>query len=298
MKLKYFLHLLVGIIFLSCENTPPEPTSAELWGQHLISTEAPEFATTVNADGTEVFFNRTTPDRSSMWLMRAVKGQDGQWSEPQQLPFTTGQYLDVDPFLSHDGNRLYFSSDRPATPADTFDILNTWYVDRTETGWSDPVLAPAPLNSDSTEIFISMTQSGDAFFVSERDGHRGIVVCRFENGAYQPAERVDLKLRGEPIYASNPSVASDGSFLIVAARDPEGTGSPDLFITRYRDGEWTELENLGPEVNSPWADFAPGLSKDDKILYFSSERPGIVPEQEEGVRPPGDIYWVRMTNDE
>ena len=58
---------------------------------------------------------------------------------------------------------------------------------------------------------------------------------------------------------------------------------------------WSEFQNLGPKVNSPlYADFAPGLSKDDKILYFGSERPGIVGEQEEGVRPPGDIYWVDL----
>lgn len=31
-----------------------------------------------------------------------------------------------------------------------------------------------------------------------------------------------------------------------------------------------------------------------KTLYFTSERPGIVPTQEEGVRPPGDIYQVNL----
>ena len=161
--------------------------------------------------------------------------------------------------------------------------------------WSEPILAAAPLNSDSTEIFISIADNGNAYFVSERE-ERGIVVSRWENGNYQIPENVILKLRGEPIYASNPAISSDEQFLIVTSRDPEGNGTSDLFVSFHQDNEWSELINLGPYVNSSFADFAPGLSKDNQTLYFSSERPGIVGAQEEGVRPPGDIYKVYLTS--
>ena len=44
-------------------------------------------------------------------------------------------------------------------------------------------------------------------------------------------------------------------------------------------------------VNSPFADFAPAFSPDGRYLFFTSERPGIVPAQASG-RPPGDIYQI------
>jgi hypothetical protein len=293
--MKKLVFFLFAALFFACNEKKPVPPTAKLFGEGIISSESPEFATTVNAQQDLVFFNRTTDDRSSMRILYS-KLVEGQWSEVDTLAFSTGLYRDVDPFLTANGKRLYFSSTRPVDSLSVAGTYNTWYVEQTGSGWSEPINPGYPLNSDSTEIFVSMTKRGNAYFVSERDGKRNIWVCKFENGQYQEGEKVELKLRDTPIYASNPCIASDESFLIVAARDPEGPGAPDLFISWNEDGNWSDLINLGEEVNSPYAEFAPGLSKDDQILFFSSERPGIVPAQEEGVRPPGDIYSIRLSS--
>lgn len=292
--MKNILLLLVVLAQFSCLEQKQAPSSAQVWLPNKVSTELPEFATSLSPKGNQVYFNRTTPDRSTIQIMKSMF-KAGEWTEPESLPFSTGKYRDVDPFVSPDGNRLYFSSTRPKDSGGQVGNWDTWYVERRKDGWTDPINAGAPLNSDSTEIFISIAKNGNAYFVTGRDGDRGIVVSRFENGSYQPVEKVRPTLRGENIYASNPSIASDERFLIAAIRDPEGNQTPDLFITWNEGGTWSEFQNLGSKVNAPlYADFAPGLSKDDQILYFASERPGIVGEQKEGVRPPGDIYWVDL----
>ncbi|MBQ4821366.1 PD40 domain-containing protein [Aquimarina sp. MMG016] len=291
MRINIFPVVLLFII--SCKEKSNAPIRAELWGKGKVSTEAPEFAITFNTDQTKAYFNRTSKDRSSMKIMYS-ENQDDVWSEAKTLPFSTGEYRDVDPFLTLDNKRLYFSSNRPLGNNNDKRVFNTWYVDKVKGKWSDPVNPGAPFNSDSTDIFVTISKSKNAYFVSERDGERGIVVSKFKNGEYQTVEKVVLKLNGKPIYASNPCISSDEKFLIVAARDPEGNGAPDLFVSWNQKGQWSELINLGSKVNSSYADFAPALSKDDKILFFTSERPGIVPEQEEGIRPPGDIHYVDL----
>lgn len=285
--------LFLVLVTISCQKSPEMAQEASLFAPNIISSELPEFATTINEVGNAIYFNRTTPDRSSMKIMHS-RWVDGNWSSPEALPFSTGAYLDVDPFLSIDGNRLYFSSTRPTIEGIETGQFNTWYVEKSGNSWSEPINPGAPLNSDSTEIFISLTKNGNAYFVTERDGERGIAVSRFLNGQYQQPERIRLKLRGTEVYASNPCIASDERFLIVACRDPQGPGTPDLFISWNQNGEWSEMQNLGPLVNTTYAEFAPGLSKDDQTLYFTSERPGLMPAQEEGVRPPGDIYKVNL----
>ncbi len=293
--MRHFLFLVIAILFVACQQKTryEEPAEATPWGAGKISTEAPEFATTVNTDQNEVYFNRTSNDRSTMRIMYTNYKASG-WAEPVSLPFSTGLYRDVDPFLTGDGKRLYFSSDRPKKEGEESGDFDTWFVEKIDGAWSAPINPGAPLNSDSTEIFVTIAKNGNAYFVSERDGDRGIVVSRFENNRYQAVEKITLTLRGKSIYASNPCIASDESFLIVAARDPLGNDTPDLFVTWNVNGTWSELKNLGEKVNSLYADFAPGLSKDDQTLFFSSERPGIVPSQDEGVRPPGDIYKVNL----
>ncbi|WP_295793488.1 hypothetical protein [Mucilaginibacter sp.] len=45
-----------------------------------------------------------------------------------------------------------------------------------------------------------------------------------------------------------------------------------LWVSFKKDTTWTEPQNLGPKVNTAGADGAPGLSRDDKTLYFLSNR--------------------------
>ncbi len=291
--MKIFSAILLATLFLTCQPQPKQPASPQLFGAEKISTAAPEFATTLNEDQTEVYFNRTNPDRSSMQIMKSTF-QNDQWSEAIALPFSTGVHRDVDPFLTSDGQRLYFSSDRPVDSTGNQGIFNTWYIEQHNGQWSEPINPGAPLNSDSTEIFISLSKAGHAYFVSERDGDRSVWRSRFERGQHQNPEKIQLRLGDKVIYAGNPCIASDDSFLIVAARDPEKGTPPDLYISWNKENQWSTLQNLGPVINSAYADFAPGLSKDDQLLFFTSERPGILPEQAEGIRPPGDIYWVEL----
>ncbi|MGB0521780.1 MAG: hypothetical protein ACPGJS_02410 [Flammeovirgaceae bacterium] len=292
-KLYYFLLL---VITLACQNKQNElatPTQATVVGATNVSSALPEFATTVNAAQNEIYFNRTSADRAVMQIMHAQL-IDGNWSTTLALPFSTGEFRDVDPFLSTDGKRLYFSSTRPVPQTGQTGIFNTWYVNQVDGDWSDPIYAPYPLNSDSTEIFVTLAENGNAYFVTERNGDRGIVVSRYQNDRYQEPEKIVLKLQGEVVYASNPCISSDERFLIVTAWDPQGPRNPDLFVAWNQNGSWTELQNLGSNVNTAHAEFAPGLSKDNKTLYFTSERPGIVGAPTDEARPPGDIYVVNL----
>ncbi|WP_436515769.1 hypothetical protein [Ekhidna sp. To15] len=287
--------LPILILLFACQQNQETPTQAKVLLPEVVSSPLPEFSTSVNVDGTEIFFNRTNENRSAMQILVTTKSGDN-WSDPVSLPFSEGKYIDVDPFLTHDNNRLYFSSNRPLADSLEAGEFNTWYIDRLNNSWSDPILSSRPLNSDSTEIFISMTKNGNAYFVSERDSGRYIMKSTFRNGFYEEAEPVILKYQSKPIYASNPCIASDESFLIVAVR-VEPSIPPDLFVSWNMESGWSELHNLGDLVNTPeYAEFAPGLSKDDQTLFFTSERPGMAAPVEEGIRPPGDIYSIDLSS--
>ena len=40
--------------------------------------------------------------------------------------------------------------------------------------------------------------------------------------------------------------------------------------------EWSAPVNIGPPINTQWDDNVPVLSKDEKTLYFTSNRPGSI----------------------
>ena len=118
----------------------PEPSASpvvEMFGRGTLSSELPEFATSLTADGQTVYFNRTSADRSSITLLRSHRVGEG-WSEPERLPFS-GEYFDIDPFVTADGSKLFFSSNRPVgeeTEAGDFDL---WVATRDAAGeWGEP----------------------------------------------------------------------------------------------------------------------------------------------------------------
>lgn len=257
---------------------------AELVGPGVISTELPEFATTTTPDGNTLFFNRASPDRSKLTIMMSSR-TGGPWTHAIPAPFS-GQYRDVDPFMTPDGRRLYFSSDRPRTghPAS----MNTWYVERTGSGWTDPVDVGEPLNSDSTDIFVSVSAGGTMVFSSNRDGPMRVYQTWWNGTEWSKPEPVAF---GATIAGGNPLISPDGRFMVLVEAPP-GTKA-DLMVSCHTSAGWTEPRPL-TDVNTRYGEFAPGFGASSHELYFTSERPGIVAAQPDSVRPPGDIYRIRL----
>ncbi len=302
------LTIFVFLVFwAACQQSPspPQPTPdpppyqvadtvtvAQMFSEGIVSSALPEFATTFSPDGHTVYFNRMPADRSAIriWTSSFV---DGQWTEPEALPFSDGTYRDVDPFVSPDGQRLYFSSTRPieGTEPAAYDL---WYVERSDTGWRDPVNLGIPVNSDQDEIYATLSTNGTLYFsVFEAEGDGvGLYRAVWEKGAFQAPER--LVLGADTLRLTNPTIAPDESYLLLVSGH---TGQADIYISRrLADGGWTDVEALGPAVNSPYTEFAPSVSPDGTTLFFTSERPGVVPEGAVEGRAPGDLYVVPVAS--
>lgn len=75
---------------------------------------------------------------------------------------------------------------------------------------------------------------------------------------------------------TEPYVSKDGRSLYFACSDcPGGLGGNDLYVSRRASvaEPWGPPENLGPTVNSAYAEGNPTLSIDGHSLYFTSNRP-------------------------
>jgi len=257
-----------------------------IFGKGIVSTELPEFASAFSPVGNMVVFNRMPADRSSIEMYISTF-ENGRWNTAELLPFS-GMHNDVDPFFTSDGSRLYFSSDRTIDPEEEAGNWDTWYVDRIANGWSAPVRLGPEVNTDATEIFVSLTDEGTLYFRRSSDTSRDIYRAKPKDGGFLPAEKIQ-GLGLEKV--GNPMIAKDESYLILSVAVEGSAG--ELFIS-FPDGDhWTPAINMGPSVNTMYAEFAPSISPDGKYLFFTSERPGMLAETPEG-RPPGDIYQIEL----
>ena len=73
-------------------------------------------------------------------------------------------------------------------------------------------------------------------------------------------------------WEQHPTISSDGLTLIFESHRP-GYGGDDIWSTTRisTHDPWTSPKNLGPTINTPYNEFFPRLSSDDKVLLFTSD---------------------------
>jgi hypothetical protein len=270
---------------------PPYASAApiaepRLFAPGAVSTADPEFSISFAPDGATAYFNRATADRSKLAIV-ASSYAGGAWQPAAALPFSTGEFRDVDPFVA--GDRLYFSSNRPR-PGSADTDFDTWYAVGSGTTWSAPVHVDGAPSGPGNQLFVSIAGDGTLYFQGDTPGGSRIFrAARAPGGdAYPAAAVLDASATASE---TNPAISPDGTLLVFASDRDGGAGGADLYLRRLRGGAWSPAIWLGPAINSPLADFAPAFSPDGTYLFFTSERPGVVPAPASG-RPPGDIYQV------
>jgi tetratricopeptide (TPR) repeat protein len=66
-----------------------------------------------------------------------------------------------------------------------------------------------------------------------------------------------------------PCLAFNGSALYFSSNRSGGQGGYDLYVSYFKDGNWTMPENLGNEINTPGNEITPYF--DDHTLFFASD---------------------------
>lgn len=85
-----------------------------------------------------------------------------------------------------------------------------------------------------------------------------------------------LKFEKTDNYENHAFLTRDGSTLYFTSDRPGGLGGTDIYSrSKKPDGTWTEAQNLGPIINTPFNEESPFIAADG-LLYFASEgHPGF-----------------------
>lgn len=258
---------------------PPGLTPV-LFAPGLVSTEANELNSAFSPDGNELYFSVRRAGRNTLMTVRV---ENNRWTD-RFVPAFSGEYSDVDPFLSADGKRLYYSSMRPLTGSGGAKDSDIWFVARGERGeWGDPTHLGSPNSQGPDDYYTSIASDGTLYFsrFASRGAGGDLYRSRLRDGEYTEPE-----LLGAPLSTAasehDPFIAPDGSYLIFTSNRDGGYGEADLYLSfATSNGRWSEPINMGPDINSLGYDFCPMVSPDGRFLFFTRTILGN-----------GDIYWV------
>lgn len=245
-----------------------------LFGIGIFSTEHYDLTPAFAPDGKTAYFTISTPAYGKLHTILVSEFRNGKWNTPEIAPFS-GQWSDADPFVSPDGQKIYFISNRPGGRAASRRDYDIYVVEKNGDKWGEPKNLGEPINSEANELYVTTTKDGTIYFVTARPDGKGqgdIYRSKLIDGRYREAENLGDAVNS-PTHDTTPYISPDESYLIFASGNrTDGLGDIDLYVSYHQNNEWTKAQNLGAKINSKDRDYCPLVSPDGKYLFFSSDR--------------------------
>lgn len=256
-----------------------------------INTEHSEMLPIISADGNTLFVvrdghpdNEGSQKKEDIWFSR--RNEDGTWGPLQNIgkPLNNTQNNSV-VSITPDGNTVFIMNQY--NPDGTFKSGGLSVSQRNGNEWS----VPQDIEIDdyyNHASYVGYTFSSDrnvmllAIQRDETEGGLDMYYCKLkEDGSWTAPENM-----GDVINTSGqegtPFLAADNQTLYFASTGHPGYGSFDIFVTRrLGDGwtEWSEPQNLGPEINSSAFDGYYTIPASGEFAYLASD----VPERDKDI---------------
>jgi len=258
---------------------PPPGGTPEIFAPGLITTGIYTRDVAMTPDGSGLYFGVLLGPVAA--IIETHRGADGVWSEPEVAPFSTdSRFFNLEPAISPDGSRFMFLSTRvqgrEPEPEELRNWSNQdiWVMDREEDQWGEPYNLGAPVNTEESEFFPSMTRDGTLYFTRGIEDGQGSFIyrSRLVNGEYQEPERLGAEVNATP-NQFNAFIDPDESYLIICTGDRDDSlGGTDYYVVfRSDDDRWSEPINMGEVVNTPGdGEFSPYVSPDGRYFFFMS----------------------------
>jgi OOP family OmpA-OmpF porin len=219
------------------------------------------------------------------------------------------ELAELRPTISADGNHLFFICENHPLNTKYNTVKNSqdiWYSHRDSLGtWSNAKHLGYPLNTyhynavfwispDNNRILIR-----NAFIDGDYSGN-GVSMChRLPNGKWSLPQMLRIRNYGKYDQGkqNGASMAQDGQTLLLYMSEVRGGGNNDLYVCFLQaDSTWSEPRSLGKKINlKDYNEMTPYLAADGETLYFSSDRPGGLGDNDIWMTKRLDKSWQKWS---
>jgi flagellar motor protein MotB len=185
---------------------------------------------------------------------------------------------DYYPVVSASGNRIYFTSRRPATtggkraPFDNKyyeDIYFTFY----ENGWGRAQNIGSSVNTPKNDVALAITPDDMNLFVNySGDGKGDILLSEYRKNRWRAPYAFLGKINSRKRESSFSVTADESTIYFVSERSRGSYGGRDIyFIEKNERGRWGKVQNIGPTINTEYDEEGVYIHPEGNKLYFSSK---------------------------
>ena len=270
--------MLLGAISINAQDTEfteltgpylgqkPPVNEPVLFAPGIVSFGRNHSSVAISPDGKELYWSGV---KRKIWF---TKLEGGKWTEPEVISFCKENTYEYDnPFITPDGNKLFFTSFRPGAVSQNKETI--WYAERSQSGWSDSKPVSPVVNETPLHWSISVSDSGTLYFQFQdtsgksSGGIGDIYYSKLVNGECQKPESIGSAIN-TPATETCPHIAPDESYIIFTRFDQTNVKNTGIFIS-YKDqsGQWLPAV-MAEGGTKEKGGLSPRISPDGKYLFY------------------------------
>ena len=219
-------------------------------------------------------------NKESIYINNLRNYPDTSYYRVKNLTAINTKYAEYSPSFSND--KLFFVSNRKSEKI--YKGTGTPFTDLYEVktrGANVDINSLKKLEDNINQEKVnegSITFSSDGTYMIFAKGNNGkssgrnnvdLYWSRFRRGGWTNPRLLNVNTSRS--WDSTPYLSKDGKTLYFASNRSKGYGGTDIYKANVnRRGRWINIQNLGPEINTPGNELFPSVTEDGR-LYFSSD---------------------------
>ena len=188
------------------------------------------------------------------------------------------EFEDYGPVLNEEEDEIIFTTRRrdgnlnPNVADDNKPYEDIFISKKTGETWSYASNIGDRINTPFHDSNLALSADGKTLYILKDDGGGDIYYCnQLSNGTWGPPAPLP-GIINSTFEEKSITISKDGKTLYFSSNRPGGLGGTDLYkATKDAKGEWANVKNLGPKINTPFDEEGPFIGYDLVTLYFSSK---------------------------
>lgn len=188
------------------------------------------------------------------------------------------EYEDYGPVLNEEEDEIIFTTRRRdgnlnQNVADDNKPYEDIFIARKKNGvWSYATNIGDRINTPFHDSNLALSADGKTLYILKDEGGGDIYFCKQQEDGSWGAPVALPGIINSSFEEKSISISKDGKTLYFSSNRPGGLGGTDLYrATKDAKGEWANVKNLGPKINTAFDEEGPFIDYDMTTLYFSSK---------------------------
>jgi Tol biopolymer transport system component len=273
--MKYIINIIFLVLTQQCFSQQSisfiSADTPRVFGPGIISDGFSNRDMAISPDGNDVYYTLQWSYGIFSVILHSRK-INGDWTKPETASFS-GRYNDLEPAFSPDGQKLFFTSNRPLKESDTAKDYDIWYLQKKDSSWEGPYNLGPLINTGKDEFYPSVSKNGNLYFTRDNgDAKDDIFFSSFKDGQFVLPEALPVAVNSKG-YDFNAFIDPDENYIIFSSyKRNDDLGGGDLYYSLRKNGAWMPAIHFDSTINSSALDYSPFVTADGRYFFFTSKR--------------------------